>query len=179
MIGYNIPISLKQKTWDWLQDHSMGHRFAANGNKEQQFVGLLGENLFKTIIGLYPTFEDGFDGGYDIGLNGKKIDVKTMGRTVDPQPHYVNNFISYQEHFDCNMYAFCSINKKQNTFWVCGMIDKDTMLQNASYYKEGEIRYRDNGTSFQMKAPTYEIENHKLHQVENIQSIWQYINNYE
>ena len=40
----------------------MGHRFAANGNKEQQFVGLLGENLFKTIIGLYPTFEDGFDG---------------------------------------------------------------------------------------------------------------------
>ena len=41
------------------------------------------------------------------------------------------------------------------------------------------IRYRDNGTSFQMKAPTYEIENHKLHQVENIQSIWQYINNYE
>ena len=78
----------------------MGHRFAANGNKEEQYTGLLGENMFKTIIGLYPTFEDGFDGGYDIGLNGKKVDVKTMGRSVDPKPHYVNNFISYQEHFD-------------------------------------------------------------------------------
>jgi hypothetical protein len=179
LIGYKIPLSLKENTWQWLQDHSLGHRAKANGNKEEQYTGLLGENMFRTIIGLSPTYEEGFDGGYDIYLYNKKIDVKTMGRSVDPKPHYVNNFISYQEHFDCNIYAFCSINKKENTFWVCGLTDKETMLQNANFYQEGETRYRDNGTSFTMKAPTYEIQNHQLYQVDNIESIWKYIKYYE
>ena len=176
---YTIPTSLKEQTWEWLQDHSLGHRTKANGNKEEQYTGLLGENMFREIIGLPTQFEDGFDGGYDIQLYNQKIDVKTMGRSVDPKPHYVNNFISYQSHFDCDIYAFCSINKKQNTFWVCGLIDKDTMLQKASFYNQGETRYRDNGTSFIMKAPTYEIQNHQLHQVDNIESIWQYIKHNE
>ena len=65
MKSYSIPKSLKEKTWAWLQDHSKGHRFDANGSRSEQFVGLLGENMFRMIIGLPAEFEDGFDGGHD------------------------------------------------------------------------------------------------------------------
>lgn len=162
MNSYKIPKSLKEKTWDWLQDHSMGHRFDANGSKAEQFVGLLGENMFRMINDLPPKFVKGFDGGYDLIFMGQKTDVKTMGRRVDPKPHYVNNFVGYQKDFDCDLYVFCSINKSTNTFWICGYTDKQTLLTESNFYEKGERRYRDDGSYFINKAPLYEIENTKL-----------------
>ena len=39
----SIPYELKLKCWDYLSKNNMGNRHSANGNREQQFVGLLGE----------------------------------------------------------------------------------------------------------------------------------------
>jgi len=162
MTSYKIPQLLKEMTWEWLQDHSMGHRFDANGSKEEQFIGLLGENMFRIINDLPPKFVDAFDDGYDLIFMGRKTDVKTMGRRVDPKPHYVNNFVGYQKDFDCELYVFCSINKNTNTFWICGYTDKHTLLTASTFYEKGQKRYRDDGSYFINKAPLYEIENRKL-----------------
>ncbi len=57
----------------------MGNRHSANGNKENQLVGLLGEVLTKEVFNVKHKFTNGFDGGFDFLYKNKKVDVKTMG----------------------------------------------------------------------------------------------------
>jgi len=161
----NIPYELKLKCWDYLSENNMGNRHSANGNREQQFVGLLGEVITKDVFGLKHKYKSGFDGGFDMRYKGKKIDVKTMGRTVDMKPYFVHNFIGFQKEFDCDIYIFNSLNKTTNKKEICGWITKDNLIKKSCFYKEGDVRNRDNGTCFKMKADTYEIENRLLNKI--------------
>ena len=161
----NIDNDLKIKCWDFLSKNNMGNRHSANGNKEQQFVGLLGEITIKNYFGVKHNWVNGFDGGYDFIYNNKKIDVKTMGRNVTPKDFYVNNFISFQKNFHCDYYIFTSLNKKTNELFICGYLSKKDLLEKATLYKKGTIRNRENGTTFKMKTDTYEIKNSFLNQI--------------
>jgi len=174
MISKGIPDWLKKQTWDFLQENNMGQRHMSNGTKAQQYTGLLGENMLRLIIGLQPKFVPGYDHGYDLEMNGVKVDVKTMGRTVDPKPTYVNNFIAFQKDLDAQVYVFCSINKSTNVFFVCGVMSKEELLDQGSFFPLGALRYRDDKTTMRMKAPTYEIQNHLLIQIKDPVEIWSY-----
>ena len=160
-----IPRRIKQEAWDFLKDNNLGNRFTANGNKEEQYVGLLGEMMLCKVMGVHHNMAKGFDGGFDLLIKDRKTDVKTMGRTVDPKPHYVNNFMALQEHFDCELYIFCSINKKTSEFTICGWVTKQELLHKAKLYPKGTIRTRTNGTTFELKADTYEILNSELNHI--------------
>jgi hypothetical protein len=164
-----IPDEVKQRCWSFLQHYNIGTRYKANGSKEQQYVGLVGEVMIKELLQIDSSLKDGYDGGFDLMYKGFKIDVKTMGRTCDPKPHYVNNFIAMQEGFDCDLYIFNSINKKSNKLTICGYISKEELLTHSVLYKEGEKRYRTDGSYFKLKADTYEIENKHL---KNIHELW-------
>lgn len=172
MVSYNIDKELKIRIWNALLTHSVANRGKGDGTQEQQYVGLLGEYTVKELLGIKVLELDGFDGGYDLIISGKKVDIKTMGRTVDPQDHYVNNFIAYQQDFDCDFYIFCSINKTTSVLTICGYQDKRTLLEIADFFPEGSVRYRDDGTKFKMKAPTYEIKNSDLKPINELEDIW-------
>jgi hypothetical protein len=172
MISKQVPMWLKEQTWEYLQENNMGQRHSANGTKSQQYTGLLGENMVRIMLGLKPSFIPGYDGGHDLLMNSVKVDVKTMGRHVDPKPEYVNNFIGYQKDLDAQMYIFCSMNKNTSIFFVCGLLTKIDLLDYAHFYPAGSIRYRDDDTSFRMKAPTYEIANSSLIQLQTPTDIW-------
>ena len=161
-MNLKIPKELKVKCWDFLKKNNLGNRLEANGNKQQQFVGLIGEIMVVNLFGLEYKFSQGFDGGFDFIYKGKKIDVKTMGRTVDPKPYFVNNFIAFQKDFNCDYYIFTSLNKKTNELTICGYLSKEDLLKKSTLYKKGTKRTRTNGTSFILKADTYEIENFNL-----------------
>ena len=161
-MNLKIPKELKVKCWDFLKKNNLGNRLEANGNKEQQFVGLIGEIMVVNLFGLEYKFSQGFDGGFDFIYKGKRIDVKTMGRTVDPKPYFVNNFIAFQKDFNCDYYIFTSLNKKTNELTICGYLSKEDLLKKSTLYKKGTKRTRTNGTSFILKADTYEIENFNL-----------------
>tara|TARA_R110000787_G_scaffold18164_1_gene55979 strand:- start:42 stop:542 length:501 start_codon:yes stop_codon:yes gene_type:complete len=161
-MNLKIPKELKVKCWNFLKKNNLGNRLEANGNKEQQFVGLIGEIMVVNLFGLEYKFSQGFDGGFDFIYKGKKIDVKTMGRTVDPKPYFVNNFIAFQKDFNCDYYIFTSLNKKTNELTICGYLSKEDLLKKSTLYKKGTKRTRTNGTSFVLKADTYEIENFNL-----------------
>ena len=163
-----IDDGLKRRVWSFLKDNNVGNRSRANGNKTEQDVGLLGVSVVKNHFGINSNLNNGFDGGFDFEYNGIKVDVKTMGRTVDPKPYYVNNFISYQSDFDCDAYIFCSINKKTSDLTICGWVTKDELMDRSLLYKEGSIRTRTDGTTFKMKAPTYEIKNADLNSIETL-----------
>ena len=165
MIKLEIPLGLKMKCWEHIKSNNMGNRFDFNGSMEQQYVGLIGENMVRNYLGLPYSFSVGFDGGYDFIFNGNKVDVKTMGRSVDPKSHYVNNFVAYQREFDCDIFYFTSINKKTSTISLCGWIWKKDFILEASYFEKDSTRKRDDGTTFKTQAPLYEISNDKLNPI--------------
>ena len=168
MLVLSISDDIKRTVWAFLKNNNVGKRGKSDGSKEEQYVGLLGETIVKNYLGVDNSITIGFDGGYDLEYNGMKIDVKTMGRTVNPRPYYVNNFISYQSDFDCDAYIFCSINKKTSELTICGWITKEDLLSKACLFEEGAIRERSDGSTFEMKAPTYEIKNSMLNSIETI-----------
>jgi len=172
MISDKINKDLKIKIWNALLTHSVANRGKGDGTQEQQYVGLLGEYTVKELLGIEVLELNGFDGGYDLKISGAKVDIKTMGRRVDPQDHYVNNFIAYQQDFDCDYYVFCSLNKETSLLTICGYQDKKTLLEVADFFPEGSVRYRDDGTKFKMKAPTYEIKNQDLKPINDIEDLW-------
>lgn len=178
MTSIEIPKDLKEKTWEYCQENSMGNRGKFDGSPEQQYTGLLGENMLRISLGLLPSWKKGFDGGHDLVINRVKIDVKTMGRNVDPLPEYVNNFVGYQKDLDTDMFVFCSINKTTNTFWICGMISKYDFLETAMFFPKGSIRTRSDKTEFRTLSPLYEIRNDYLVEVNEPINIWAYTHEY-
>jgi len=142
----------------------MGNRNnGSDGTQEQQLVGVIGQNMALQAIGK-PMMEtkDQHDGGVDFSLFGKKFDIKTMGRSVPPQIDYVNNFIESQFRFDVDGYIFASLNKINMKLSICGWLPKDEMKLKAVLYKKGQIRTRNDETTFEMKANTYEIPNREI-----------------
>lgn len=162
MISLLIPQELKVLCLNHLKDNSMGHRDKFNGSVEKQYAGLIAENMVRNYYGLPYEFGESFDGGFDFELKGKKVDVKTMIRSVDPKPHYANNFVAYQKDFECDILYFTSINKKTSTLWLCGVMYKKDFLDQASFFEKGDTRTRDDGTEFELEAPLYEITNKLL-----------------
>lgn len=146
-----------------LNTTNFGQRGKADGNKVEQYIGIIGQSVIMDLLGM-PLIEskDGFDGGIDFTYNNKTYDIKTMGRETYPQDHYVNNLIAMQSNYDVDRYIFASINKLTVELTICGWIDKESFKANAIFYPEGSIRTRSDGTTFTTKAGLYEIKNSQL-----------------
>ena len=157
-----ISAELKEQVWDYVKENDLGKRFTANGSKQEQYVGMLGEVVVKNHFKIKQNPSEGFDGGYDFEYYGRKIDVKTMGRTVDPRPDFVNNFIAYQKNLQADTYIFTSLNKRTSELFILGWVTKDELLERGEKFKKGTERTRSDGSTFKLKAPTYEIKNSDL-----------------
>ncbi len=159
-----IPEDVKRKCYDYLKTHDLGQRGSFDGNKEEQFTGLVGEVMFKFHLTKQIHLPDsfGFDGGYDMIYQDKKIDVKTMGRNVLVRPSFVNNFVASQLGYEAEIIVFCSINKKVSIFEICGYLPKSLFEKKAELYQAGTKRTRDDGTTFECAADMYEVNMHDL-----------------
>ena len=133
-----------------------------NGNRIHQYTGIVGEcMLHKALDKDLPNYDNG-SLIEDLKINGKKVDVKTMARTVDMRDFYVHNFVGYQKDRENDVLLFNSINKKTGNVQICGWLPKKIFLERASFFDKGSERKRTDGTSFITQAPLYEIENSKL-----------------
>jgi hypothetical protein len=177
MFKFKVDTYIISEAKELIKNYNFGQRSKANGTPAQQLIGVIGEimirNLFKAgkIDGSI-----GFDGGYDLDVNNKLIDVKTMGRTTDPREDYVNNFIDLQLNHKAKYFIFNSLNKKTKELTVCGWISKEDFLKLAKHYPEGSIRKRSNGTEFKTFAGLYEIENRYLNKVESPEELIKQLN---
>ena len=152
-----------------IKKYNFGKRSEHNGTKKQQYFGIIGQSIIMDFFGLgYVDGSSGFDGGIDLTYKGKTYDVKTMGRKVDIKDDYVNNFLKVQEDYNVDGYIFCSINELKKELTVCGWITKDNFIKNRKFYKKDELRYRNDGSSFPVKADLYEISNNDLNFVNSI-----------
>ena len=155
-----------------LKTTNFGHRSKGfNGNYEKQYTGLIGELTLHRVLGLTkPKYTSGrLDS--DILINNKKIDIKSMARNVYMQDHYVHNFVAYQKDMPSDILLFISINKKSGVVQICGWLEKEKFLENASFFDQGDKRERDDGTSFVLRAPLYEIKQNKLNKLNNVNDL--------
>ena len=155
-----------------LKTTNFGHRSRGfNGDYEKQYTGLIGELTLHRVLGLTkPKYTSGrLDS--DILINNKKVDIKSMARNVYMQDHYVHNFVAYQKDMPSDILLFISINKKSGVVQICGWLEKEKFLENASFFDQGDKRERDDGTSFVLRAPLYEIEQNKLNKLNNVNDL--------
>lgn len=143
---------------------NMGNRGdGSDGTKEQQMIGIIGQNMLNLALGL-PLMQagGGFDGGIDAIVSGLSFDIKTMGRTVTPRLDFVNNLMQSQTKFKVDGYIFASINTNANRMTVCGWLPKHLFLERATLFEKGAVRQRKDKTTFTTKAAMYEIKNSDL-----------------
>jgi len=159
-----VPRFVVDESWNFTKRVRMGHRNdGSDGNSEQQLVGVIGQNMVNLALCKPMIKKDtGFDGGVDFEVFGITFDVKTMGRTSDPKPYYVNNLLRSQIKFNCNAYLFLSFNKTNSLLTFCGWLPKESFLYRATLHPKDSVRQRSDGSSFKLKADTFEIENSKL-----------------
>jgi hypothetical protein len=163
MFKFKVDNQVIKRAKELVSKFNFGQRHTANGTKEQQVVGLIGEIMIRDLFNAGDIDgNNGFDGGYDLEYFGKFIDVKTMGRTTDPKPDFVNNLIELQINHKADYFIFNSLNKKSKELTVCGWISKKDFIKLADHFPKGSIRKRKDGTSFKTFSGLYELKNNYL-----------------
>ena len=148
-----------------------GRRGKFDGDKSKQLVGMLAQTVLADYLKQpRPDTSEGFDGGYDYIINGKKVDVKCMSRKGYMIGNYVHNLIAYQKNYDVDYYIFTSLNTTTNELEVCGVINKEQFFSKADLYEKGTVRHKGK-TAFTLEAPTYELKQYKLHLLGNVDDV--------
>ena len=163
---FDIPITKEQKeyTWKLVKSCNFGNRGKFDGDLERQYTGILGQTVMADgLKEKRPDGTEGFDNGIDFVIMGKNVDLKTMGRTTEVRPSYVNNLVASQCKYATQFYVFSSINKKTNKITFIGVLPKKNLEK--YFLKEGTERTRHDRTKFKIKTDMYEIPNKDLIQV--------------
>ena len=171
---FDVKVSDEQITYaEFLITHyNFGQRGYGDGSPKEQRTGMIGQVVLADLLGLpRPTGEEGFDGGYDFVINGKKVDLKTMSRTGPMKSFYVHNFIGYQIKYDTQIFIVASLNTTNNILTICGTVTKERILEKAVFTPQGGYRMRSDGTRFKVKAPLYEIEQQYICNADSLQDI--------
>lgn len=173
-----LTITVEDKLFEHCQHlvktQNFGNRYTANGNEEQQLTGIIGQSVIMDAFGLgYVDGRTGFDNGVDLIISGKKVDVKTMGRTTDVKRNYTNNFLKLQDYFETQIYIFCSYHKLKKEVTVCGWIQKSAFVAKRKLFPKGTTRTRTDGTTFTTFADLYEIDVIDLNDVHNLDDLKQ------
>ncbi len=108
---FDVRVTAEQLNFaqDMVNRYNFGMRGYGDGNKKEQLTGIIGQTVFADLLGFpRPNGADGFDNGVDFVINGRKVDIKTMSRTVPVRDHYVHNFIGYQRKYSVDYYVFAS-----------------------------------------------------------------------
>lgn len=162
---FDVHVSEEQLRYatEMVETYDFGMRGYGDGNKQEQRTGIIGQTVFADLISAdRPDGATGFDGGKDFIIHGKRVDIKTMTRSVPMREYFVHNFIGYQKQYDVAYYIFASYNKVSNTLTLCGYIDKQHFFKRAAFFPKGSIRKRSDGTCFKTFAPLYEIKQSAL-----------------
>ena len=84
---------------------------------------------------------------YDIIYDGKKIEVKTKRRAVEPKPDYTVNIAATSLHQKPDIYAFLSMEYLDRDsggnytdllhIWLCGYKNSEQFFEEASFWPKG------------------------------------------
>lgn len=107
---------------------------------ESQIYGALGEVMVMNFFKLYYQNVE-YVGSYDFDLkiNGKKIDVKTIKTDKEPTKHFNANISAYNITQKTDYYLWCSVAENMKYGYIIGYMEKDEFYKIAQLKKKGEI----------------------------------------
>ena len=129
---FDVKVTEEQLRYaaDMVERFNFGQRGRGDGNKREQLTDILGQTVFADLINAErPNGATGFDGGKDFEINHKRVDIKTMTRSVPMRPDFVHNFVGYQKGYPVDYYVFASFNKTKEILTVCGYIGKEEFFR--------------------------------------------------
>ena len=175
MISVIVPEEQRARIWKYLGRHNLGNRGRFDGSRKDQYIGLLGEFAVRQYLGIdveeYRS-KEGFDDGVDIVVsNGMTIDVKTIARGTNPQPHFDVNILDTQKSYNVHIYVFCSHNTKSNETTICGWRSKKMFFADSTFYEKGEKKVRDDGSVWIIRASMHNLRISQLHEIEELYKI--------
>ena len=172
MFKFVIDADVLAHAKDQVSKVNFGRRAFGNGTPEQQLTGIAAQCAMQKAFGL-PLLRAGneCDDGVDFRYGGLTLDVKTMGRTTDVRPNYVNNLVAVQISLATDVLIFCSLHKVKQELTVCGWLPKHLFIQRAAFFPKGATRARSDGTTFQTFADLYEIPNNRLNDVDSLEDL--------
>jgi hypothetical protein len=172
MLNVELTDDVRQYAIKQVTIKNFGNRSAGfNGTREQQYTGIVGECVvYKLLNRDLPSYDSGAL-IEDIIINDKKVDIKTMARTVDMKDNYVHNFVGYQKDRPFDIILGVSINKTKGVVQICGWLNKKNFLEKALFFEQGTARTRTNGTSFITRAPLYELFNNQLNAINTVEDL--------
>ena len=122
---------------------SHNRREGFNGSVSQNVSGILAEILFHRKLMLnFDDSTDGHDGGADVILNGKRIDIKTQRRRSETQLYFAQDLNAWQvdnPELRTDVYLFTSHNLTTNQIEFLGWLRKWDMKREW-HHRKGEQR---------------------------------------
>ena len=133
-------------------------------------AGYLGEEAVAAYIGAKITSCDKGDDKYNydiIAKDGRRIEIKTKRRTVDPLYYYDVSVAKTSIHQRPDLYIFVSINFENmmmengkrvyrgiKNIWIVGQAEPEDYFARAKIWKAGEI---DNNNGFKTHVDMYNL----------------------
>ena len=133
-------------------------------------AGYLGEEAVAAYIGAKITSCDKGDDKYNydiIAKDGRRIEIKTKRRTVDPLDYYDVSVAKTSIHQRPDLYIFVSINFENmmmengkrvyrgiKNIWIVGQAEPEDYFARAKIWKAGEI---DNRNGFKTHVDMYNL----------------------
>lgn len=107
---------------------------------QSQIYGALGEVMVMNFFKLYYENVE-YVGSYDFDLkiNGKKIDVKTIKTDKEPTKDFNANISAYNITQQTDFYLWCSVSENMKYGYIIGYLEKDEFYKIAQLKKKGEI----------------------------------------
>lgn len=137
-------------------------------SRQARVIGIKGEMAFMKHCeekGLKSRFTRNRMQRWDITVQGKKVDVKTM-RTCSPLSSDFNiDLSSAQVSLESDIYAFVFYNEKKKKFTVAGALPRDEYLKKAVLKREGE---KERQGDFAYSCDTFVVKVSELKPIEKI-----------
>ena len=143
-------------------DAAMGELRNSIRQGQGNVAGILGELAF---LKAYPEAVriDSYD--FDILLNGKRVEIKTKDRTVQPKPHHECSVSNYNATQKTDFYFFVSLYRTEAGYqsaYLLGYLSPDEFFARARHLRAGEI---DPSNGYTVRADCYNVRIDELNPI--------------
>jgi len=131
-------------------------------------IGIKGEMAFMKHCkdkGLKARFTRDRMQRWDITVQGKKVDVKTIRTSYSIKSDYNVDLSSAQASLESDIYAFVFYNEKKERFTIVGALPRDEYLKKAVLKREGE---NERSGKFAYSCDTFVVKVSELLPIEKI-----------
>ncbi|CAB4122731.1 hypothetical protein UFOVP28_36 [uncultured Caudovirales phage] len=124
-----------------IKSNEMGHIKNSIRKGEGNLTGFLGELM---VVEAFPGAQESNTHNYDVVRNGRKLEVKSKDRTIEPSLSYDVSVAAYNTRQAADYYLFCSLLRNKNeeiphTGFILGFLAPEDFKSKARFIQKGRL----------------------------------------